>query len=432
MLERVAKMAAPEQKTSMFFPWLICGLGALFYCYEYFLRITPSVMADDLMRSYGLTAAAFGNLSAFYYYAYAPMQLPVGVMMDRYGPRRLLTVATLLCAIGTYLFAISDQFAYAAAGRFLVGFGSAFAFVGVLKLAVIWLPPERFAMISGLATALGAIGAIVGINSLAALVQIQGWRSTVYMTAILGIVLAIIIYAIVRDHRQTSQDAYALGQSSYRSLFTSLFKLIRKPQIWLNGIVGFLIYLPTSAFADLWGVPYLENSYHLSTAHASGAISMIYLGWAIGAPLAGLISDRMRRRCMPMVIGAMTAAILIAMVLYIPAIPELGLYIILFIFGVFSSAQVIVFAVGRELSPAKLSGTAIAFTNMIVMLGGFIFQPVIGKLLEMHWHGKVFNGIHIYDVSDYRYALLVLPIGLMLAAIVTLFIRETNCRLQEV
>lgn len=432
MLERVTTMTVQEQKaTSSFFPWLICGLAALFYCYEFFLRISPSVMTHELMQAYNLTAAALGNLSAFYLYAYTPMQLPVGVMMDRYGPRRLLTVATLLCAIGTYLFAMSNLFAYAAIGRFLVGFGSAFAFVGVLKLAVIWLPPERFAMISGLATALGAVGAIIGDNSLAALVQLQGWRSTVYMSATVGIVLAIVIFVVVRDHRQTA-DEVAIKQSGYRALFISLLELIRQPQIWLNGLVGFLMYLPTSAFADLWGVPYLEHSYHLSRIHASRAISMIYLGWAIGGPLAGLISDRMRRRCMPMVIGSMIAAILIAMVLYMPGIPEVGVYIILFIFGVFSSAQVIVFAIGRELSPAKLSGTAIALTNMIVMMGGVIFQPMIGKLLDKHWSGELVNNVHVYSVNDYRYALMVLPIGLMLAAVITLFIRETHCRLQEI
>ena len=127
------------------FPWIVCGLGALFYTYEYLLRISPSVMSSELMAAYGITAGAFGNLMAIYYYAYTPMQLPVGMLMDRYGPRRILTAACAACAVGSYLFASSGHLSVAGVGRFLVGFGSAFAFVGVLKLATIWLPKERFA-----------------------------------------------------------------------------------------------------------------------------------------------------------------------------------------------------------------------------------------------------------------------------------------------
>ena len=122
---------------SVVLPWVICGLGALFYCYEYLLRISPSVMMSDLMQAYHINATVFGNLAAFYYYAYTPMQLPVGILMDRYGPRRLLTFACLACALGSYLFAHAFHIELAQIGRFMVGFGSAFAFVGVLKLATI-------------------------------------------------------------------------------------------------------------------------------------------------------------------------------------------------------------------------------------------------------------------------------------------------------
>src|ERR1700722_8240175 len=157
-------------------PWLVCGLGALFYCYEYLLRIAPSVMTADLMQAYHINATALGNLVAFYYYAYTPMQLPVGVLMDRYGPRRLLTFACLACALGSYLFAHAFHIEFAQFGRFMVGFGSAFAFVGVLKLATIWLPPRRFAMVSGLTTSLGMIGGMVGDIYLTSLVNQVEWR----------------------------------------------------------------------------------------------------------------------------------------------------------------------------------------------------------------------------------------------------------------
>lgn len=155
-----------KNKKLQWFPWLVCMLGALFYCYEYYLRIAPSVMTADLMRAFAISAAALGNLTAFYYYAYTPMQLPVGILMDRYGPRRLLVIAVLCCALGSYLFTQTSHIGIAQLGRFLVGFGSAFAFVGVLKLSALWLAPERFAFMSGFATTLGMLGAVIGDISL--------------------------------------------------------------------------------------------------------------------------------------------------------------------------------------------------------------------------------------------------------------------------
>ena len=142
-------MSTVAEKNYKMMGWLVCSLAALYYCYEYLLRVTPSVMEGPLREHFGLSAAGFGFLSAFYYYAYVPLQVPVGVLLDRYGPRVLLTTACLICVIGTFLFAGTSVFWIAAVGRFLVGFGSAFAFVGVLKLATIWLPEDKLAMVAG-------------------------------------------------------------------------------------------------------------------------------------------------------------------------------------------------------------------------------------------------------------------------------------------
>lgn len=411
------------------FPWFICMLGALFYCYEYYLRIAPSVMAPDLMHAFGISATALGNLAAFYYYAYTPMQLPVGIMMDRYGPRRLLVLAVLACALGTYLFTQTSHIAIAQLGRFLVGFGSAFAFVGVLKLTALWLPPERFAFMSGFATALGSLGAVGGDISLSIMISHLGWQKTMHIAALAGLVLALIIFLVIpKKHGQ--YNGKPTTAITYSSLFKGLIELLRNRQIWLNGIIGGLIYIPTTAFAELWGIPYLEQAYHYSKMDAAGTISMIFLGWVIGAPLMGLVSERIRLRRLPLTIGALIAAILITVVLYLPGLPKLVVGALLFVFGVFSSAQVVVFAIGRENSPLELSGTVIAVTNLFVMLSGVIFQPAIGMLLDYHWDGLLINGLHHYSRADFRFALCILPVGLIMACMLTFFLKETHAKLQ--
>ncbi len=412
-------------------PWIICALGALYYCYEYFLRISPSVMLHDLMKAYDLTGGEVGSLSAFYYHAYVPMQIVVGLLMDRYGPRRLLAMACLCCAIGTYLFAGSHSIAIAELGRFFVGFGSAFAFVGALKLATIWLPPNRFALISGIITSLGMIGAMVGDIMLRNLVDVLGWKPTTYMSAGVGVMLAVAIWLIVRDINPSPVYANYQAQRLYfRSLLKGLWGALRNPQIWFNGMLGFLLYLSLSVFAELWGIPYLEQARGLSSIHAADANAMVFLGWAIGGPCWGWFSDFIERRCLPIVIASIGALIVVCILFYIPHLSFSALPILLFLFGFLSSVQVLVFAICREVTHFRIAGTAIALTNMFVMFGGNLFQPVIGKLLDMAWSGTMVDGTRVYSIFAYQAALSVIPIGILLAIVFTYFVRETHGEIQ--
>jgi len=410
--------------------WIVCLLGAMFYCYEYFLRITPSVMSTKLMSAYHINAFVLGNLSAFYYYAYTPMQLAVGVLMDRYGPRRLLTVAILSCAIGSYLFAASTNIVVAEIGRFFVGFGSAFAFVGVLKLATLWLPKERFAMFSGVALTLGLLGAVIGDNALSRLVSHEGWRQTVTFSAAIGIVLALVVLFVVRDkgpyHNNTNTES-----TNFKSILMGLFQLLKNPQMWINGIIGCLLYMPFSAFAEMWGAPFLENTHHLSSISASTAISLVFIGGAFGGPIAGWFSDKIHKRRLPIVLGGTVTAVLFFILIYGTSLPMSIIYGLLIAIGFFSSAQVLVFAIGLENSTSKLAATAIATTNMFVMLGGAVFQPVIGKILENGWSGATNHGIQLYAISDYQHSALVFPIAIIIAVALTVLLKETHGKRQK-
>jgi MFS family permease len=418
--------------------WFICALGAVFYAYEYLLRIAPSAMEDALRLHFNLTATGFGFLSAVYYYAYVPMQLPVGILMDRYGPKRLLTFACALCVVGTWLFTDTTSPQVSAIGRFLVGMGSAFAFVGVLKLATMWLPENKLAMVAGMTSALGTIGAMLGDNFIVAWVNHYGWQPSMNATAIFGIILALVLYYGISDHPQhvfTGPESESLQKK-----IKDLRLIITNKQIWINGFFGCMVYLPTTVFAELWGIPYLRHAHHLTEAQAAFANSLLFFGFMIGAPTMGTISDKLRRRKLPMVVGATGAAILMCILLYLPNLSFSQLNCFIFMLGLFYSAQTIVFAVGRELSPAKAAGTAIALTNMIVMIGAMVLQPLIGRLLDLslryHHAGDIPQGINLhqvhwlYSAADYRLAMSIIPVGIVLAIIATFFIRETHAKPQ--
>lgn len=421
------------KKKSMLVAWGICGLAAVFYAYEYLLRISPSAMEGPLRSHFFLTATGFGWLSAVYYYAYVPMQLPVGMLMDRFGPRRLLSFACLICVAGTLMFSGSAVLSVSAAGRFLIGLGSAFAFVGVLKLSTIWLPENRLALVAGMTSALGTIGAMVGDNLLGKMVGIIGWQDCLFYAAIFGVFLFVFLWAGIRDHNKDREMGGTIH--SFRVNFIDLKIILCNKQVWLNGFFGCLVYLPTTVFAELWGIPYLAHAHGLSESSAAFANSLLFFGFTIGAPSMGFISDKLKRRKLPMVVGAIGAAILMSVILYWPSLNEYSIGILMFLLGLFYSAQTIVFAVGRELSPKEAAGTAIAMTNMIVMIGALFLQPLVGRLLDISvWarHAaplRLIKGEHLqylYTASDYRWAMSIIPIGIVLAAILTLFIRETH------
>lgn len=431
-------MSEKNSKKYYILAWLICGLGALFYSYEYFLRILPSVMSAPLRSHFALSAAGFGFLSAFYYYAYVPMQLPAGVLMDRFGPRRLVTAACLVCVVATFVFVNTDIFGIAAFARFFVGLGSAFGFVGVLKLATIWLPEDKMAFVAGAASALGAISAAIGDNLFGLMVDHIGWRHTVEWSAYAGVLLSVMLWFGLRDKGRYQRHTGTIN--TFRKCMLDLVIILRNKQIWFLGVYGCLVYLPTTVFAELWGIPYLIHGQGLTHAGAEFCNSLLFIGFTIGAPLNGYISDRFKRRKLPMFTGAMGAAIVMCIVLYVPNLGQTMLNVLMILLGLLYSAQAIVFAVGRELSPKEAGGTAIAATNMFVMLGALFLQPFVGKLLDIsqmrHSIANSANAIvqpnyMVHSAGDYQFALSIIPIGIFIAACITFFLKETYASIHD-
>jgi sugar phosphate permease len=413
-------------------PWVICFIGALFYCYAYFLRISPSTMTHELSLHFHISATALGTLAAFYYYAYTPMQLAVGIIVDRYGARFVLSSASLLCTLGVFVFVAAPSLAIAELGRFIIGLGSAFAYVSVLKLATIWLPANRFALVAGSTTALGMIAAIFADLILTDLVHTVGYKNALYSTAFVGIFLCVLIFSIIRDHASKHHpDTTKVNKKSTGQLIIAMLQMLKKPQMWIIGIIGLLLYMPASVFMDLWGIPYLKTTYQLTSHQAAHVISMIFVGWIISSPIIGAISDQLGKRKLPLLICSMGATITVLILFYTPNLNVNTIYTLFLLFGAFCGVHPLCFAISKENNPTTLSGTAVAITNTLIMLGGLIFQPLVGKLLDAHWQGTMVHGVRLYSASDYTFALSVVVFGLILSTILILFVHETHCEAWE-
>lgn len=414
-------------------PWFICMIAMLFYCYNYFLRVSPSTMQGDLTHTFHITATQFGTLAAFYYYAYTPMQLPAGMIYDKFGARFVLFLACLVAVIGLSIFVAADTLGLASAGRFLIGLGTAFAYIGVLKLASVWLPANRFATVAGLTTALGMTCGALSQKYLTKIVEVIGYKEALHMSVFVGIALSLAILFIVRSRPKNDGGLGNTMQTpiNMRQLMGAMRIIFTNPQMWLIGTIGCLLYLPATVFLDLWGISYLKTVYQLTSDQAVNISSITFLGWIIGGPVIGAYSDRIKRRRTPLVVTGGLAAALLCVVFYVPGLELNHLYIMFFVTGFCCGAHPLCFALGKEHNPARISGTAVAVTNMLIMAGGAIFQPVVGKLLDLHTTSPLgANGLPTYSSSDYTFALSIIPIGVAFAIFLSTFVRETYCESQ--
>lgn len=399
----------------------MCFLGMLFYCYEYYLRVAPSVMKIELQTSFHLSEAAFGYLVAFYYYAYTLMQIPVGLSMDKFGPRRVLTFACAICAFGTYCFATTTYTPIAQFARFMIGFGSAFAYVGVLKLTNDWLPAKYFAPVTGLCNTLGMLGAIFGEVSMEYLVTIIGWQATLHYAVIAGVILMLTLFFILKDKNAptVTQDQEQLKLSD---ILKALLQLSRNRQMWIIGLIGCFTFLPISGFAEVWAPNYLENL-SLTKSQAAWGSSLVFLGFAFGAPIWGTISERIKSRRLPLMGGSIAAAVCMLYVLWMPTESLSIIYAMLFLTGFFASVEILIFAVGNDISDSRASATAAAFSNMVITIAGALLAPAVGLILD---NSLKASDLPIPSITHYSGALSIIPICLILASVLTLILKESH------
>ena len=392
--------------------WIIWSLAAIFYLYEYFLRVAPSFMIPDLMRAFRVDATAVGVLSAFYFYIYAPMQIPIGLLMDRFGARKLMAIASVASGAGALLFGLSEGFSFAALGRFLIGFGAAFGFVGIVYIASHWFSAKRRGVMIGLANTLGMLGAILGQGPLRHAINSYGWRGVTIALAVFGLSLGVLIYLIMRDDPKT--DDIPKGHEDEKKLWKNFLVVCKNRYSWIISLSAMFFYVSTATFAGLWGVPYIHETYQISLANAGFIVSMIFVGWAVGGPIIGVISDKLEKKKTPLMISTAVGFILMLLVVYLQ-VPLWLLYPLFFLIGFVSSAQLLCFSFTIDINPIYAKGTAAAFTNFIVVIGTAVFQPLVGYLLDLNWTGQMEGVIRSYSPYAYKIAMTTFPISFALA-----------------
>ncbi len=431
-MQQTEIMMLTESKTGhKFLPWIVCFSAALFFFYEFIQMNMFNAISSQLMQSFSLDAAQLGLLSANYFYSNLIFLLPAGLILDRVSTRKVILTSLSICILGTFCFALSTNFYLASLFRFLTGIGSAFCFLSCIRLASRWFPSNKMALVAGLIVTMAMTGGMVAQAPLTTLVSYLGWRHALLVDAAFGIFILAIIIGFVRDYPAHLLDTHSQHSIQGIGFWRSMAKSYLNLQNWLCGIYTCLMNSPFPLLGALWGGLYLQQIHQFSAKQASLVTSMLFIGTIIGSPIAGLVSDKISNRKIPMIIGAILSLLLVILIIKLPFHNVSSLMLLFFALGFITSTQVISYPTVAESNPHALTATSVSVVSFSAISGYAIFQPLFGRLMDLYWDGTSINHQDIYSVLSFNTALLILPIAFFLALCAALLIRETHCRSQH-
>ncbi len=408
-----------QNKSSMGITALLAwSIGTFYAFFQFLMQTAAGVMGPQWMQDFHVDKLGLGNLSAAFFYTYVLMQLPAGILLDRYPARNILTLGALVLTCGCFLLAHTENYHVAVIARLLMGLGSSFGFVGLLQACATHFPSRKFAMMVGISEGLTMLGVTVGIIFLNWLISHWSWRTAMLGGGVITFIVMILTFLFVRDVPHETHVRHQKQLISIKIIMNRLKIIFLNQQIILGSLFGFFIFSIVNVFASLWGITFLINADSLSQQTAADMVAMIFIGIAIGGPLSGWASKIINQK-RSVLLGGGCAAVTMSVIIFCPHIPELILYGLFFLMGLFCSVYILCFGMIKDTVSPMICATALSVTNMIVMSAAPILQLLIGGLLQHRFFGLTHNIEMIYRLS-----LAILPIGMFIAFISAFWMKE--------
>lgn len=396
-----------------------------------FHRVSSTVIADELVRAFSTTGAQLGLLHASFFYIYAALQLPAGALIDRAGVRRIAIAGALFMSLGSFVFALSGSFAVGFLGRGIIGLGSSVIYLAVLRYCANWYRPDELATLNGLTIAGSGFGALVAATPFAIVVGVFGWRSSIAGVGVVGIFLTALIYLFVSDTPSEAGFSAIEGVSSspgvsFSTLRANMQRVLRDAGTWVLGLILFFSLGVSFTVLGLWAVPYMVHSYGVSVTRASNYVFVAQIGFLLGPPAFGWLSDRFHQRTY-LIIAASVLFTLTYTVLAVTGVPPLmvtgGL---LFLVQLMNGGFALSYIVARERHPEEASATAMGAINSVGWLGAAIYPAIMGAVLDVFWAGKTVAGARVYTLLGYRSAFAIAAVSGILILVCAIWIHHNE------
>jgi predicted MFS family arabinose efflux permease len=386
--------------------WII---ASVFYAYQYLLRVMPNIMINDIMEQFDIGAGTFGQFSGVYYIGYSLLHLPVGIMLDRYGPRKVMTACILLTIGGLSPLLFAENWIYPVAGRFLIGLGSSAAILGVFKIIRMTFTEKQFPRMLSFSVTIGLIGAIYGGGPVSYMYEIFGYQTVVQLYAGLGLILAIATYILIPEIK-TSHQA---------TVFSDIKEVLSNKKVIWSCVFAGLMVGPLEGFADVWGTVFFKKVYGLEGSIAASLPSMIFIGMCFGAPLLSLIADKVGNPLIT-IIGAGSLMSVCFSLLVFWHMNSIILSISFLLVGICCGYQILAIYKSSTYVREQVVGLTTAVANMIIMIFGYVFHAIMGSVIN------ALGGPSI--VAALEYGVLVIPIGLSLGTMGFFFLLSDEKR----
>lgn len=421
-------MSADAMQKVLRYRWLIFWILSFGYVMVYFHRLCPAVVAEDMRRDLSAGGGLLGLLGSAYFYPYALMQLPAGLLSDSWGPRKTISLFFCVAFAGSVVLGTAPNVYAAIVGRTIVGVGVAMLFVPTLKVLAEWFRVKEFAMMTGILMAMGGIGSYSAATPLAYISNWIGWRQSFVLVGIFTLVLGALVWAFVRD-RPAEKGWPSLSEPSGPApdsipLMQGVKMVLGRPHFWPLSSWFFFTFAIFFSFIGLWGGPFLMQIYGLSKPEAGHILSMAAIGMIVGSPLLSYLSNNLFKARKPVLILTSIIICMISGILYffIQSIPVFLLYLICLAIGIFAGAVATIgFITNKELFPVSIAGTATGLVNFFPFLGGAVFQVILGTVLDSQ--GLTASGGFAF--SGFRYCFLVLFGCGLVALVASFFLKET-------
>ncbi len=393
-------------------PLLIFFTLSALLTFSLFYRVSNAVIAPNLIQDLGLDAESLGILGGAFFYSFAFFQIPMGPMLDRIGPRVIMTSFAMIGACGAFLFAVGQSFTPAFLGRILIGVGMSSCLMGALKVFTLQFPPNKFATLAGIFASVGTLGSILAASPLAYLTSTIGWRMTFILAGGITALLAFLIFWVLKgkqgaeDHRSPSNPEI--------EVFPSMRLILGSLVFWQTGVVAFFRYGIFVTLQGLWLGPYLIDTQGYSPIQTGNLLIFLAIGTIVGGPIAGRLSDHILRSPKGVALAGLTLyALSLFPLLGVLHIESRYLYgFLFFLMGLFSGSGIILYSHAKELFPISISGTIMTLVNFFTMAGGAVLMPLIGKIVESFPKTN-----HAYPAEAYHFAFLICFLGMAASVI---------------